>query len=172
MRRRALLASAAALPAAGTAGCLGRLAGSNVEITRYDDPGDAPTPGVPLTFPQDATLAAAWSVGEPSDDDPEPVHVAVANVAPEPRECTITLAVNETDRFDARVSLDADEYAQLTLHAPRDYVATVGRRPDREALAVDRSEFDCNEKSVTAEVAADGTVETGGATTDMGCGPL
>jgi hypothetical protein len=172
MRRRALLASAAILPTIGIAGCLGRFAGSNVEITRHEDPGYAPTPGVPLTLLEDATLAAAWSVGEPSDGDPKPVHVAVANVAPNPRECPVTLAVNGTDRFDARPSLDTDEYAQLTLYAPRNYVATVGRRPDREALAVDRSDFDCNERSVTAEVAADGTVETGGATTDMGCGPL
>lgn len=172
MRRRALLASAAAIPAAGTAGCLGRYLGSTVEITRYDDPGNAPTPGVPLTFPQGAELAAAWSVGEPSDDDPKPVHVAVANVVPESREWTVALAVNGTDRFKVDLPVDADEYVRLTLHAPRNYVVTAGRRPNTAELEVDRSEFDCNEKSVTAEVAADGSVEPGGATTSMGCDPL
>jgi len=170
MRRRALLASAAALPAAGTAGCLGTNTESSVDVTHHEDPGDAPTPGVPMALPSDGTLVDAWSVGEPSDGDPKPVHVAVANVAPETRECSIGLAMDGEDRIDARLALDAGDYARLVLYAPRDYVATVGRRPDRRAIEVGRDRFDCNEKAIIARVAADGTVETVPVTTDMACG--
>jgi hypothetical protein len=143
--------------------------GSKAEVTHHDDPRDAATRGVPFALPEDASLVDAWTVGEPTDSGPEPIHLAIYNATGEPAECSTILTVNGTDRVDTGWSLDADEYVRFTLSVPHDYVAAVGHRSDLQDVVVGRNEFDCNEKTVTAEVAADGRVEIARAKTDLAC---
>lgn len=173
MQRRALLASAAtAVVGTASAGCLSSLTGPP-PVRSYDDPDRYPGPGVPPTLPDDARRWDAIAVGRVDDDDPAPVAVVVRNAASAEREVACSLHANDDPAFDRTWTLPSDAYAIVGLHARADYAFAIGHPGDVEAFAVDRDRFDCNEKTFTATVAADGalTAEFVG-TTDMACGGL
>lgn len=181
MDRRALLRDTArvvglgtAVTAGATAGCLGTFrdgeAVSPEDVTHLEDPSEFERNGVPFDLDADATREDAWVIGETPDGDPQPIDVVVYNAAGDTRDCSFVLTVNGTERVNARVELPAGGYSVIGLRTPARYVLDVGHRPDLETETVERDAFDCNAKTVTATIAADGTVDVARTTQDLECG--
>jgi hypothetical protein len=183
MDRRALLTNATRVTGLGaavtagataTAGCVGTISGGPAvtpeDVRHLEDPAAFERNGVPFDLDADATREDAWVIGETPDGDPQPIDVAVANAAGEAQDCSFVLSVDGTERVNARVELPAGGYSVIGLRTPARYAIDVGHRPDLETVTVDRDAYDCNAKTVTAQIAADGSVDVSRITQTLGCG--
>jgi len=107
-------------------------------------------------------------VGERSDD---PVAVAVLNDgATRSVPTTIRHEPSNETVSDRRIRLPQSASAVVLFHTPAEYRVTIRTEKGPSALVIDRTAFDCNDRTLGLVVEQDGDTTERGISTSMDCG--
>ena len=107
-------------------------------------------------------------VGERSDD---PVAVAVLNDgATRSVPTTIRHEPSNETVSDRRIRLPQSASAVVLFHTPAEYRVTIRTEKGPSALVIDRTAFDCNDRTLGLVVGPDGNTTELGISTSMDCG--
>ena len=139
------------------------------EVAPADIDRGVPTgPNMGVTW--DSPPFRAFTVGESPEnvEDNRPHHVWVWNATEETRTIDFALATNGETLFEKSTAFESGTALAVVLHEPRKYELTVRAGELEATVAVERSQFDCNESATDAVVSAD-EVKTATVTQAMAC---
>lgn len=115
-----------------------------------------------MRLPSDATGEHALTVGPVEEDDEHgPIGLILYNAASDSRDVACRLDAGGDPVFDRTWTLPSGGYTSVELYAPAEYVANVGHPGDTTAIPIPRDRFDGYAETVTAKIAANGTIDIG-----------
>jgi hypothetical protein len=175
--RRQFLASVGGALAVGSAGCVrdsSESPPSDPEVREVDADQYRNVPRAPMDALPDGSVQpfAGYGIGDErvgSDTDP-PHCVWVWNVADQTRELTVETSTTAETVFEHTTTFDPQSCLAIVLFAPATYTVAVSGGNWRETTPIERKWFDCNASATDVAVLADGRIETGGVTQQVGCG--